>query len=231
MATARARHTATLLPDGRVIVVGAGDGRAAEIFDPATERWTTTRNMVEARTNHTATLLPDGTVLVAGGSGGQGLPVPSAELFDPTSHCWTATGTMREARANHTATLLRDGTVWAMGGAIDPDGEAVLATGELYDPRTGTAVVPDSTLYLPLQSSAGVVGGTLVAVERDGQVGPGWPVALKRRGAEFWSVVVGADGTVYALAIEPESGDGSSAGILAIAPDSTVLSVTTIIEP
>ena len=93
------------------------------------------------------------------------------------------------------------------------------------------AVGPDSTLYLPLQARDVTVGGSLVAVDRDGTVRPGWPVELKRPGAEFWSVVVGSDGTVYALAIEPETADGSSASILSIAPDSTVLSIATILEP
>ena len=54
---------------------------------------------------------------------------------------------------------------------------------------------------------------------------------LKRPGAEFWSVVVGSDGTAYALALEPETSDSSSATILAVAPDSTVLYRTTIIDP
>lgn len=93
------------------------------------------------------------------------------------------------------------------------------------------AVGPDSTLYLPLQAGDATVGGSLVAVGPDGRVRPGWPVELRRPGAEFWSVVVGSDGTVYALAIEPEPGDTSSASILAIAPDSTVLWTTTIIDP
>jgi len=75
------------------------------------------------------------------------------------------------------------------------------------------------------------VGGIISAVGRDGQVRSDWPLALKRPGAEFWSVVVGSEGTVFALAIEPETADTSSASLLAIAPDSTVLSVTTIIEP
>jgi hypothetical protein len=93
------------------------------------------------------------------------------------------------------------------------------------------AVGPDSTLYLPLQARDSTIGGRIVAVDRDGQVRPGWPVELTRPGAEFWSVVVGSDGTAYALAIEPESGDTSSATILAIAPDSTVRWTTTIVEP
>jgi hypothetical protein len=93
------------------------------------------------------------------------------------------------------------------------------------------AVGPDSVLYLPLQARDATVGGSIVAVGPDGRVRPGWPVELRRPGAEFWSVAVGSDGTAYALAIEPEIGDASSASILAIAPDSTVLYTTTIIEP
>ncbi|HET9519690.1 MAG TPA: hypothetical protein VFO73_01435, partial [Candidatus Limnocylindrales bacterium] len=93
------------------------------------------------------------------------------------------------------------------------------------------AVSPDRILYLALQASDATVGGSLVAVDPDGRVRPGWPVGLTRPGAEFWSVVVGPDGTAYALAIEPEGSDASSATILAIAPDSTVRWTTTIIEP
>lgn len=103
---------------------------------------------------------------------------------------------------------------------------------ELFCPSLALpAVGPDSILYLPLQARDATVGGSIVAVGPDGRVRPGWPVELRRPGAEFWSVVVGSDGTVYALAIEPEPGETSSASILAIAPDSTVLWTTTIIDP
>jgi hypothetical protein len=93
------------------------------------------------------------------------------------------------------------------------------------------ALGPNNDLYLIHRAADASIGGRIVAVGSDGRVRPGWPVELKRPGAEFWSVVVGSDGTVYALAIEPEAGDGSSASILGIAPDSTVRSITTIIEP
>ncbi len=93
------------------------------------------------------------------------------------------------------------------------------------------AVGPDRTLYLALQARDTTIGGHLLAVGLDSQVRPGWPVDLLRPGSEFWSVVVGPDGTVYALAIEPESSGSSSATILAIAPDSTVRYRTTIVEP
>jgi hypothetical protein len=82
-----------------------------------------------------------------------------------------------------------------------------------------------------VQARDATVGGSLVAVGPSCEAGCGWPVELRRPGAEFWSVVVGSDGTVYALAIEPESNDTSSASILAIAPDGTVVHTTTIIEP
>ena len=107
---------------------------------------------------------------------------------------------------------------------VRPDG---ITCPSLAIPAAG----PDATLYLPLQARDAKVGGSIVAVGPDGRVRPGWPVVLKRPGAEFWSVVVGSDGTAYALAIEPEAGGSSSASILAIAPDSTVLWSTTIIEP
>ncbi len=89
----------------------------------------------------------------------------------------------------------------------------------------------DGTLVLSLRARTSTVGGSLVAVGTDGRIRPGWPVELKRPGSQFWSVVVGPEGTAYALAYEPEAGDKSSASILAIAPDSTVRWTTTIIEP
>jgi hypothetical protein len=94
------------------------------------------------------------------------------------------------------------------------------------------ALGPDGVLYLihrAVDESAG--GSTIVAVGLDGRVRPGWPVELKRPGAAFWEVAVGADGTAFALAIEPEGTATTSATILAIAPDGTVLYTTTIVEP
>jgi hypothetical protein len=93
------------------------------------------------------------------------------------------------------------------------------------------AIGPDNGLYLIHGTADSSTGGSIVVVGSDGRVRAGWPVELQRPGAEFWSVVVGPDGTAYALAIEPEAGESSSASIVAIAPDSTVLYTTTIVEP
>ena len=93
------------------------------------------------------------------------------------------------------------------------------------------AAGPNGTLVLPLQAMGSVGGGRLVAIGSNGEARPGWPVSLSRSGSEFWSAVVGGDGTTYALAIEPEAGGASSATVLAIAPDSTVIYATTIVDP
>lgn len=103
---------------------------------------------------------------------------------------------------------------------------------DAYCPATAVpAVGPDHTLYLPLQARNSKIGGSLLAVGPNGRARSGWPVELKRSGSEFWSVVVGLDGTAYGLAIEPESSRTSSASIVAIAPDSTVRYSTTIVNP
>ncbi len=77
---ARADSTATLLPNGQVLVVGGG-GTSAELYTPATGSWTTTGSMHTARDYPSTALLPNGQVLVAGGSWAG--PLASAELYNP----------------------------------------------------------------------------------------------------------------------------------------------------
>lgn len=97
---------------------------------------------------------------------------------------------------------------------------------------TAPALGPGNVVFLPLSAADGSHGGSLTAIGLDGRVRPGWPVVLSRPGAGFWSVVVGDDGSVYALAVEPEANDDtSSATILALAPDGSKLYATTIIQP
>jgi WD40 repeat protein len=138
LATARAYHTATLLPNGKVLAVGGGDAahRAlanAELYDPASGNWTATGSLTTARDSHTATLLCSGKVLVVGGFDGSDA-LASAELYDPASGSWMAAGTLANARYFHTATLLPNGKVLVAGGA----GNGYLPSAELYDPVSGT---------------------------------------------------------------------------------------------
>jgi Galactose oxidase, central domain len=107
----RAFETATLLPNGFVLVVG-GDQIETEIYDPSTESWSFTGSLNDARTQHAATPLQDGKVLVVGGQpSGR-----SAEIYDPATQAWTATGKLNEPRDSQTATLLSDGRVLVVGG-------------------------------------------------------------------------------------------------------------------
>jgi hypothetical protein len=147
MNTARAYHTATLLPNGKLLVAGGTDNsnnvlRSAELYDPATGTWTAPNAMTIAREYHTATLLPSGKVLVTGGFTNNLLgeygqfATKSAELYDPATGTWTATNTLLLQRYNHTATLLSNGKVLVAGGLIEY--EECNPDAELYDPATGT---------------------------------------------------------------------------------------------
>src|ERR1700682_5061033 len=70
LGAARQNHTATLLPNGKILVAGGNNANfmaSAELYDPASGNWSATGNPAVARQNHTATLLPNGKTLVAGG--------------------------------------------------------------------------------------------------------------------------------------------------------------------
>jgi hypothetical protein len=93
------------------------------------------------------------------------------------------------------------------------------------------SVDQDGTVYLPLAAPDAQIGGSFDVVGSDGNALPGWPMHLARRGAEARSILGGPDGTVWALAIEPETGGKTSATILAVTTDGTVLSRTTVVNP
>ena len=139
----RRGHTATLLRDGRVLVVGGASLEAvessAELYDSVRGTWQTTNSMHFQRYGHSATLLLDGRVLVVGGV--QQARINSAEIFDPVSGAWTPTGPMVSGRFGHSATLLANGSVLVAGG-LRHDGSKHSTNGaEIFDPATGTWAV------------------------------------------------------------------------------------------
>jgi hypothetical protein len=171
MAAPRAAHTATLLPNGTVLITGgssvsdmnARSLSTAELYDPASESFRPTGAMSIPRQQHTATLLGDGRVLVTGGYGsvqsGQFAELTAtAEIYDPGNGTFSPAGVMSKARSFHAATMLSNGRVLISGGR---GGDA---SAELYDAATGaftptgsmtvsreqhkTVLLPDGTVLI-----------------------------------------------------------------------------------
>jgi hypothetical protein len=149
MLSARQAHTATLLPDGRVLVAaGFNQGyfiSSAELYDPATGTWAATGPLNSTRGVHTATLLPNGQVLAVGGNHNTLaaptiVPLSSAELYDPAAGIWTATGSMNAARSTHTATLLPNGQVLIAAG-YNTTANVQLSSAELYGSSSGPLIL------------------------------------------------------------------------------------------
>jgi hypothetical protein len=145
MNTPRTLHTATVLEDGTLLIVGGstqseGAGLAtAEIYDPVAGLSNPTGAMNTPRLNHTATLLPDGKVLITGGRTAAGEPaLATAEIYDPVNESFQPTGTMNSPRFLHTATLLQNGDVLIAGGLIGGSTTACLASAEIFHEATGT---------------------------------------------------------------------------------------------
>src|SRR5690348_14524368 len=116
----RSGHTATLLPDGKVLIVGGMRRnqdfyKSAELYDPTTGKFQRTGEMSVGRVGHIAVLLHSGKVLIAGGWVGQG-GTDSAELYDPATGKFTVIAKMTVARGGPSATLLADGDVLIAGG-------------------------------------------------------------------------------------------------------------------
>jgi hypothetical protein len=172
MRTARYHHTATLLPDGRVLITGGGDA-SAESYDPRTGTFSPTGSMSVPRGYHSATLMLDGRVLIAGGEYSyqtqetsgivavHGSTYASAELYDPQAGAFSPTGSMAAIREGHAATLLKDGRVLIAGGRSGFSGGL---SAELYDPQAGT--------FSPTAFTAccGVEDGYTATLLQDGRV-------------------------------------------------------------
>jgi N-acetylneuraminic acid mutarotase len=126
-------HTATLLRDGRVLVVGGTTQAEVQLFTPDTFGpgvWQILAQRDARRTGHTATLLADGSVLVVGGTQRRGAETVAAttELFDPTFGTLTPVASPRRPRNRHTATLIAPDEVLVAGGPGAPQAEIFSAT-------------------------------------------------------------------------------------------------------
>jgi len=155
MSSDRRAHTATLLADGTVLVLGGGvtDGSVsaqADLFDPATGAWSRAAPMPGPRVAQTAVRLRDGRVLVVGGITHQFTPpatdvLSSSIVYDPASRAWTAAGPLPVAVLQPVAVLMADGRVLVAGGSTTA--LAATAAAEILDPASMTwrAVAPMRT--------------------------------------------------------------------------------------
>jgi hypothetical protein len=161
MTTPRDGHSATLLHNGDVLIVGGSyveNLASAELYNPTAGTFAATGSMHLARSGHTVTLLADGRVLIAGGNGGGA----SAEIYDPSSGTFALTGNMTMPRENHVAALLNNGKVLVAGGF---NGTLEQASAELYDPTTGTFTATGSMMIFRESPTATTLlnGNVLVA--------------------------------------------------------------------
>ena len=189
LAQARDSHTATLLGDGRVLVVGgwakgvwsSGPLSSAELYDPVSQQWSVGASLAQARDSHTATLLGDGKVLVAGGTGVSFEFLRSAERHDPGSAHWSAVAGLAQNRADHMATLMGDGKVLVAGGSF-PACHSV----ELYDPDSSQWRA-GASLGAPRER------GHTVTLLGDGKVlvAGGWGLQMRLNGTAVYDPVSG----------------------------------------
>ena len=172
MGTPRAVHTSTRLADGRVLVaggctdsgcnLGSAGGATAEIFDPATGRFSPTGRLHLSRDDHQAVLLPDGRVLIAGGWTSGGV-TSTTELYDPHKGTFAAGPDMTSRRAGFTAVAMSDGRVLLAGG--DTANHKETATADIFDPHTN-AITAVGNMIAPRVAHAATLltdGRVLVA--------------------------------------------------------------------
>jgi hypothetical protein len=142
MLSPRSGHTATLLPNGKVLIAGGMRRnqdfyKSAELYDPATGKFTPTGEMNQRRVGHVAVLLRTGKVLIAGGWIGHGC-TDEAELYDPvTAKFMVLASRMSVPRGGARATLLADGDVLITGGG-QANSPAGIAAAEVFHPATMT---------------------------------------------------------------------------------------------
>lgn len=168
MTQGRTNLSATLLQDGRVLVVGGRGGSAmattnsAELFDPDDDSFTATGSMSQDRARHVAVLLDDGRVWVGGGvsgSDGDYSAVDGAEIWDPDTGNFSAAPALPSPRDLFSATLLPGGAVLVVGGR---DGATTLGDTWLFTPGAGFTEVPGGLQVPRFGHTATLVGGDVI---------------------------------------------------------------------
>jgi hypothetical protein len=171
LSVGRLGHTATLLQSGKVLVTGgcttnncSADTAVSELYDPASNSWSTTGSLNTARYYHTAVRLKTGKVLAVGGSTGANT---SCELYDPIKGTWSVAASTTTGRYQNTTTLLADGKVLVAGGA---NTRFPISSAEIYDPAANTWTVTGNMTNARYAHTATLLGdGTVLLTGGEGQ--------------------------------------------------------------
>jgi hypothetical protein len=194
MATSRLGHTATLLPNGKVLIAGGADDispdgyylpvASAELYDPSSGTFTATGDMTAPRFEHNATLLADGRVLTAGGYlifAGHSVFPPEAELYDPPTGTFTSIGNLDTGHDWPSTTLLADGRVLIVGSSA-----------QLYNPGTGGLSDPIYDNYLGIyvyQKGTLLMNGKVLFGGWDDDEGDFWGPELFDPSTEMFTTI------------------------------------------
>jgi N-acetylneuraminic acid mutarotase len=169
MSVGRWSHSATLLDDGRVLIVGGkerpyGSVPSTEIFDPTNNSWSSAGNTLKPRgEGHTAILLNNGQVLITGGT-----EDGSSELYDPDENKWLYADNMMEPRKWASATLLPDGKVIIVGGDDSSrSGSKELDSAEIYNPSTNKWSLVNNMNHAHSGHSATMINNKLLIIGKD----------------------------------------------------------------
>jgi len=172
LSVARFAHTATLLQSGKVLVTGGCAASncstataVSELYDPASNSWSTTGILKTARYYHTAVRLKTGKVLAIGGS--TGTTTTSCELYDPSTGTWSNAASTSTARYLNTTTLLPDGKVLVTGGTPS---RGPLRSAELYDPSANAwTLTGNMTTGRYAHTATLLTDGTVLVAGGEGQ--------------------------------------------------------------
>ena len=145
-------HSATLLPNGKVLVAGGQSCMnpcaplaSAELYDPATNKFSPAGPMLHPRSFHAAIALPDGRVLIVGGFDFRtGVGNDTTELYDPVTNRFTAGANTNVMHYDPGATRLADGRI--LFSELFGETDAL----EIYNPATGTFQVGGSGFGFPV---------------------------------------------------------------------------------
>ena len=196
MTVVRQDHTATLLPNGKVLIAGGFNGSnnlsSGELYDPIAGTFTATTNaMSSARRFANAALLPTGKVLIAGGG------TNTADLYDPSTNSFTASNhTMVAGRSNASATLLPKGRVLIAGG-FGP-GNSLLSSAEVYDPSTDTFTATANNMIVARSQATALLlpNGLVLVAGGTGTIGP-------LSTTELFDPAAGAGAGMFSLSTTP----------------------------